>query len=377
MSGTAYFSAMLRAAFLALVIGSVATPAHALKVQPLANETTAEASDPCQVVQGPLVPLPARSAFQACIDASAPERDERNTALLVLAYGALQEDKAEEALSFLNQLHEPQTRYANNVQYHLMAHFAYEATDNQERAEEIAQSMHALLTSGKPVVPPGSVGAGFRRLILGIYKDDQDKRAPLLDAYSRWIALNAAEAASQVGILDNHQQTDRAIDAGRRAMTRFSGDASLLNNYCYALARAGRGDVGLPFCLKAGRLDPNQSHIEHSISVAYAAVGDCERATAAYDRSEALLAEAMKRQFAKELARAVVITDLAPQPNPPFSCPLDIATLAVPAYRMVRILQSGRIEGIPPDSPATLDVGASHHSEIEKTSSRGNQGLAE
>ncbi len=77
---------------------------------------------------------------------------------------------------------------------------------------------------------------------------------------------------------------DKSLDDFHHILTVDSGHTAALNNLCWFMSLVGRAEEGLPYCERALSIDPDYGLAYDSRGLAYALLGDYEKAVEDFDR---------------------------------------------------------------------------------------------
>jgi tetratricopeptide (TPR) repeat protein len=225
--------------------------------------------------------------WRACADAAPADSAPRRLALINLGTQAFLRDDYAAAVAFYDQAQPSgEQQIFSDASFHAFRSASYRHVGRAAEALADARTALDLLVDPADLPPQARQIAAapvdvelVYSLILPPLRQANDPR--YLDAFYAYRALPARDWISlsrRAAVFEELGDRAAALEASAQAVALKPDEPAVLNNHCYALARAGRGTEALAFCERAIRLAPAVAPIRDSYAVALAAAGQCSRA---------------------------------------------------------------------------------------------------
>ncbi|MDB5455826.1 MAG: hypothetical protein JWP92_1411 [Caulobacter sp.] len=228
-----------------------------------------------------------RVDWRACATAAPVDSAARRLALINLGTQAFLRDDYAAAVRFYDQAQPSgDQQIYSDASFHAFRSASYRHVGRTSEALADARTALDLLVDPTDLPPQARQIAAapvdvelVYSLILPPLRQANDPR--YLDALAAFRALPVRDWVSlsrRAAVLEELGDRAAALEASAQVVALKPDEPAVLNNHCYALARAGRGIEALPFCERALALAPTAAPIHDSYAVALAAAGRCAQA---------------------------------------------------------------------------------------------------
>ncbi|WP_300377004.1 hypothetical protein [Henriciella sp.] len=159
----------------------------------------------------------------------------------------------------------------------------FNKTGDTKLASQDALIVWRLYKAGETRMPGTPLSDQLKFYVLMNVLEPLQKADPAAfeEAKTLFVVLPASDVyhrANKAAALSNVGETEAALAESYILIEEMPKNAQILNNHCYMLHETGRNEEAEPFCRRALGVEPEASHIKHSLASVLAGLGRCEEA---------------------------------------------------------------------------------------------------